>query len=118
MARLVNVHHVDKVSYLKGNFDFIIPDEVVMVFVNSPTNVEVVGRVMMDLKWMEPSDVCELAGRYNVMYGHHNVLKVMPVDSELNWSAYKEIVAASQDICTIKYLDICTIKYSHICTTK
>jgi hypothetical protein len=30
---------------------------------------------------MEPSDVCELAGRYNVMYGHHNLLKVMPVDS-------------------------------------
>jgi hypothetical protein len=69
MASIVNVHHVDKVSYLEGNVDCIVPDEVVMVFANSPTNVEVVGRVMMDWKWMEPSDVCELAGRYNVMYG-------------------------------------------------
>jgi hypothetical protein len=106
MARIVNVHHVDTVSYLKGNVDCIVPDEVVMVFVNSPTNVEVVERVMMDLKWLEPSDVCELAGRYNVIYGHYNLLKVLPVDSELNWSAYKEIVAASQDICTIKYSDM------------
>jgi hypothetical protein len=50
---------------------------------------EVVERVMMELKWMEPSDVCELVERYNAGFGHHNLLKVMPVDSELNWSAYK-----------------------------
>jgi hypothetical protein len=48
MARIMNVHHVDKVSYLKGNVDCIVPDEVIMVFANSPTNVEVVGRMMMD----------------------------------------------------------------------
>jgi hypothetical protein len=105
----VNVHHVDKASYLKGNVDCVDPDEVVMVFANSPNNAEVVGRVMMELKWIEPSDLCKLVWR-DVGYGHHNLLKVMPVDSELNWSAYKESVAASQDICTIKY--------SHICTTK
>jgi hypothetical protein len=97
MARIANVHHIDKASYLKGNVDCVDPDEVVMVFATSPTYAEVLERVMMDLKWMEPSDVCELVGRYNVGFGHHNVLKVMHVDSELNWTAYKEIVAASQD---------------------
>jgi hypothetical protein len=61
---------------------------------------------MMDLKWTEPSDMCELVGTYNVGYGHHNLLKVMSVDSKLNWSAYKEIVAASQDISTMKYSEI------------
>jgi hypothetical protein len=50
---------------------------------------EVVERVMMELKWMEPSDVCKLVERYNAGFGHNNLLKVMPVDSELNWSAYK-----------------------------
>jgi hypothetical protein len=106
----MNVQHVDKASYLKGNVDCLDPNEVVMVLANSPSNAEVVGRVMMELKWMEPSDVCEFVGRYNVGNGHHNLLKVMPVDSELNWSAYKQNVASSQDICTIKYSHICTIK--------
>jgi hypothetical protein len=57
---------------------------------------------MMDLKWTEPSDVCKLVGRYNAEFGHHNILKVMSVDYELNWSAYKETVAGSQD----KYLEL------------
>jgi hypothetical protein len=33
-----HVHHVDKASYLKGNVDCVDPDEVVVVFVNIPTN--------------------------------------------------------------------------------
>ncbi|KAM0853858.1 hypothetical protein ACQ4PT_050802 [Festuca glaucescens] len=68
-----------------------------MVFVTSPTYAEVVERIRFDLKWMEASDACELIARYNAGFGHHNRLKIMPVDSELNWSAYKEIVAGSQD---------------------
>jgi hypothetical protein len=52
--------------------------------------------VMMDLKWLELSDAFELVGRYNSGFGHHDQLKTMPVDSKLNWSAYNEIVAASQ----------------------
>jgi hypothetical protein len=34
----MNVDHVDKASYLKGNVDCVDPDEVVMVFANIPTN--------------------------------------------------------------------------------
>jgi hypothetical protein len=63
--------------------------KVVMVFMTSLMYAEVVERVMIELKWMEPSAVCELVERYNAGFGHHNLLKVMPIDSELNWSAYK-----------------------------
>jgi hypothetical protein len=70
MARIVNVHHIDKASCLKGNVDCVDPDEVVMVFSTSSTYAEVVERVVMDLKWIEPSDVYELVGRYNVGFGH------------------------------------------------
>ena len=91
MARIVNVHHVDKAAFLKGNTECD-PEEVVMVFGTSPTYAEVVEKVRNDLKWMEPSDVYELVGRYNAGFGHHNRLKIMPINSELNWSAYKEMV--------------------------
>jgi hypothetical protein len=97
MARIVNVHHMNKAAFLKGNAECVDPKEVVMVFTTSPTYAEVVERIRFDLKWMEPSDACELIGRYNAGFGHHNWLKIMPVDSELNWSAYKEIVEGSQD---------------------
>ena len=63
--RIVNVHHVDKANFLKGNVDCVDNEEVVMVFVTTPTYVEVVKRVRMDLKWMDPSDDIELVGRYN-----------------------------------------------------
>ena len=105
MARIVNVHHVDKAAFLKGNTECD-PEEVVMVFGTSPTYAEVVERVRNDLKWMEPSDVYELVGRYNAGFGHHNRLKIMPINSELNWSAYKEMVAESED----KSLEIFAIR--------
>jgi hypothetical protein len=82
---------------LKGNVECVDPEEVFMVFITSPTYADVVERIRFDLKWMEPSAACELIGRYNAGFGHHNRLKIMLVDSELNWSAYKEIVAGSQD---------------------
>ena len=88
---------MDKANFLKGNADCVDIEEVVMVFVTTPTYVEVVKRVRMDLKWMDPSDDIELVGRYNSGRGHHNRLKIMPVNSELNWSAYKEMVAESED---------------------
>jgi hypothetical protein len=50
MARIVNVHHIDKASYLKSNVDSVDPNEVVMVFATSPTFAEVIERVMMDLR--------------------------------------------------------------------
>ena len=88
---------MDKANFLKGNADCVDIEEVVMVFVTTSTYVEVVKRVRMDLKWMDPSDVIELVGRYNSGRGHHSRLKIMPVNSELNWSAYKEMVAESED---------------------
>ena len=75
--RIVNVHHVDKANFLKGNVDCVDNEEVVMVFVTTPTYVEVVKRVRMDLKWMDPSDVIELVGRYNSGRGHHSRLKII-----------------------------------------
>jgi hypothetical protein len=90
MARIMNVHHVDKAAFLKGNTECVHPEEAVVVFVTS----EVVERGRLDLRWMEPSDTCESIARYNAGFGHHTRLKIMPVDFELNWSSYKEIVAA------------------------
>jgi hypothetical protein len=39
-----------------------------MVFITSPTYAEVLERVRMDLKWIGPSDACELVGRYNAKF--------------------------------------------------
>ena len=39
----------------------------------------------------------ELLGRHNVGFGLHIRWKIMRVNSELCWSAYKEVVAESQD---------------------
>uniref|UniRef100_A0ACD5VUB9 Uncharacterized protein n=1 Tax=Avena sativa TaxID=4498 RepID=A0ACD5VUB9_AVESA len=96
MVKNINVHHVDKAAFLKGDVECD-PEEVVMVFGTSPTYVEVVERERNDLKWMDPSDVYELVGRYNVGFGHHNRLKIIPINSELNWSAYKKMVVESED---------------------
>jgi hypothetical protein len=51
------------------------------VFITSPTYSEVVERARMDLNWIDPSDVFELVGRYNVGFGHHNHLKITSLDS-------------------------------------
>ena len=92
MARIVNVHHVDKGAFIKGNVEVDV-EEVVMVFERSPTYAEVVERCKEELKWSHHNDVVESEGRHNVGFGLHLRWKIMRVNSELCWSAYKEVVA-------------------------
>ena len=46
---------------------------------------------------MEENDGVDLVGRYNVGYGQHICSKIMPLDSEFHWEAYKESALTSQD---------------------
>src|SRR5664279_4030819 len=96
MDKIVSVHHVDKDAFLKGNIEHD-PEEVVLVFDRNPNYAEVVEKVRIELNWMDPNDVVELEGRHNVGSGMHSRWKVMHLNSESRWSAYKEIVAESQD---------------------
>jgi hypothetical protein len=68
-----------------------------MVFVSSLTYVEVVARVREVFKWMDSRDMVELEGRYDVGLGHKTQMKKMPIKCEVDWEAYQEMVAASQD---------------------
>ena len=90
------MHHVDKEAFIKGNSEFDL-EEVEMVFEHSPTYVELVERCKEEFKWTHQNDVVELLGRHNVGFGLHIRWKIMRVNSELCWSAYKEVVAESQD---------------------
>jgi hypothetical protein len=56
-----------------------------------------VEKVRIELKWMNSTDEIELEGRYNVSFGMQNRWKTMKLNSEERWSAYKELVAESQD---------------------
>ena len=96
MEKMVSVHHVDKEAFLKGNVEHD-SEEKVVVFGHSPSYAEVVERVRIALNWTDPNDVLSLEGRHNVGFGMHIRWKIMPLNSELCWSAYKETVAASQD---------------------
>jgi hypothetical protein len=46
---------------------------------------------------MDPSDVVELEGRHNAGFGIHFRWKIMRINSEQRWGAYKEVVAESLD---------------------
>jgi hypothetical protein len=96
MARIVHVHHVDKLEYLKGNIE---PDpgELDLVFERTPTYAEVLEQVRIELNWMNPSDVVELKGRHNARFGMHFRWKIMRINSKQRWGAYKEVVAESLD---------------------
>jgi hypothetical protein len=96
MARIVHVHHVDKDAYLKGNIKPD-PDELDLLFERSPTYVELLEHVRIELDWMDPSDIVELEGRHNAGFGMHVRWKVMRINSEQCWGAYKEVVAESLD---------------------
>src|ERR1041385_5114919 len=96
MARIVNVHHVDKGAFIKGNVEVDL-EEIAMVFENIPTYAEVVERCKEELKWTHRNYVVELEGRHNVGFGLHLRWKIMRVNSKLCWSAYKEVAAESQD---------------------
>ena len=96
MEKMVSVHHVDKEAFLKGNVEHD-SEEKVVVFARSPNYAEVVVKVRIALNWTEPNDLICLEGRHNVGFGMHSRWKIMPLNSELCWSVYKETVAASQD---------------------
>ena len=97
LSRIVNVHHVDFVGFTKGDIDYRDPEEIVMVFETSPTFVDVVDKVRSELNWTDKDDKVELQGRYNVGYDHYIRWKIMPIDSENRWEAYKAVVLDSQD---------------------
>ena len=97
MARIINLHYVDKEGFFSNNAEYVDPKEEVMVFATSPTYIEIVARVREVLKWMDPRDKVELDGRYDVGLGHKTRMKKMPISCELDWGAYKEMVATSQD---------------------
>ena len=90
------VYHEDKDAFLKGNIEPD-PDEIDMVFDNSPSYAELLQQVRKELNWMDPSDIVELEGRHNVGFGMHIRWKIMRVNSEQRWVAYKETVAESLD---------------------
>ena len=54
MARIVNVHYVDKEAFFSNNGEYVDDEEKVMVFANSPTYEEVMERVRQVLNWMDP----------------------------------------------------------------
>jgi hypothetical protein len=97
MPRIVNVHYVDKNTFFSNYAEYVDNKEEAMVLVTSPTYVEVVARVREVLKWMDPREMLELEGRYDVGSGHKTRTKKMPIKCEVDWEAYKEMVAASQD---------------------
>jgi hypothetical protein len=89
--RIFSVHRVDKEAFLKGNAE-VDPVEVVMDFDRSPTYVVVVEKVMVELKWNDPSEVVELEGRQNVWFGMHIRWKTMPFYSKQHLVACMEMV--------------------------
>ena len=97
MSRIVNVHHVDFAAFMKGDVDYVDPEEIVMVFESSPSFADVMEKVRSELNWMEKSDVVELKGRYNVGFDHYIRWKIRPLDNENRWQGYKDVVLNSQD---------------------
>ena len=104
MARIVNVHYVDKTSFM--NAEIVVNEEEVLTFGASPSYEEVVEQIRIVLNWMDPSDQVELLGRYDVGSGQKSLMKKMPIKSDLQWGAYKEIVASSE----VKSLEIFATK--------
>lgn len=45
MHEVVNVHYVDFPAFLKGDIDYVDPEEIVMVFDSSPSFADVVEKV-------------------------------------------------------------------------
>ena len=96
MARIVHVHHVDRDAFLKGNMEPD-PDELALVFEQSPNYAQLVKQVRTELNLVDQNDVVELEGRHNAGHGVHLRWKFLRINSELHWVAYKETVAESLD---------------------
>jgi hypothetical protein len=97
MPRVMNVHYVEKEAFFSNNVEYVDNKEEVMVFVTNPTYVKVVAIVREVLKWMDSRDMVELEGRYDAGSGHKTRMKKMPIEGEVDWEAYQEMVDASQD---------------------
>ena len=76
MDRFVNVHYLDKGTFMKSNAD---EGEESMVFDSSPTYEEVVVKVRSVLNWIDPNIDVKLIGRYDVGVGVKSRLKSMPI---------------------------------------
>jgi hypothetical protein len=85
-----------KEAYLKGNIEPD-PDELDLLFERTPTYAEVLEQVRIELNWMYPSDIVELECRHNAGFGMHFYWKIMHINSEQRWGAYKEVVVESLD---------------------
>ena len=94
MHKLVNVHYLDKTTFMLGNDD---EGEEAMVFDTSPSFDDLVVKVRSVLHWNDPNAEVKLIGRYDVGLGVKSRLKSMPITSQLHWNVYKEKVDASQD---------------------
>ena len=94
MHKLVNVHYLDKSTFMLGNDD---EGEEAMVFDTSPSFDDLVVKVRSVLHWNDPNAEVKLIGRYDVGLGVKSRLKSMPITSQLHWNVYKEKVDASQD---------------------
>jgi hypothetical protein len=81
MARIVIAHHADKEDFLKGNVEVDLK-EVMMAFDRSPNYAEVLEKLRIELKWIEPSDVVELDGMHNVLFGIYICWNIMPLNLE------------------------------------
>ena len=94
MHKLVNVHYLDKSTFMLGNDD---EGEEAMVFDTSPSFDDLVVQVRSVLHWNDPNAEVKIIGRYDVGLGVKSQLKSMPITSQLHWNVYKEKVDASQD---------------------
>jgi len=63
MDKLVNVHYLDKATFMNGNAD---EGEEAMVFDTSPSYDDIVVKVRIVLNWINLSDGVKLIGRYDV----------------------------------------------------
>ncbi|XBJ07194.1 hypothetical protein VPH35_012757 [Triticum aestivum] len=93
MHKLVNVHYLDKSTFMLGNDDEV---EEAMVFDTSTSFDDLVVKVRSVLHWNDPNAEVKLIGRYDVGLGVKSRLKSMPITSQLHWNVYKEKVDASQ----------------------
>ena len=92
MHKLVNVHYLDKSTFMLGNDD---EGEEAMVFDTSPNFDDLVVKVRSVLHWNDPNAEVKLIGRYDVGLGVKSRLKSMPITSQLHWYVYKEKVEGS-----------------------
>ena len=78
MHKLVNVHYLDKTTFMLGNDD---EDEEAMV---CPSFDDLIVKVRSVLHWNDPNVKVKLIGRYDVGLGLKSRLKSMPITFQLH----------------------------------